>query len=301
MAKNLTPKRTIDYQIYCGAASDVLQELRAASVDTVMYSPPYFGLRKGAGYEGEIGNETNVQEYLDNLMEVVHQIDRVLKSTGSIWINIADKYYKGSKMLIPEQLVLRMTREAGLLLRNQIVWAKTSYSARDVRRRFQDSWEGIYWFTKSMDYWFEKQWIPRTTDPVACVRKIVRRRKEGAFQHLKNERLRTDSFTAGLHGRLIEEEILDASLRGKPMPDVWRIKCAQDYGDHPATYPEELCRVPILSTCPIGGTVLDPFCGSGTTGRMALDLGRSFIGIEIRPDYAFMAARSLQALMEEGA
>ena len=79
--------------------------------------------------------------------------------------------------------------------------------------------------------------------------------------------------------------------RGRHRPDVWPITYANTYEGHLATFPDALVEPMVLAGCPVGGTVLDPFCGSGTTCAVANRLGRHAIGIELNPAYVAMAAR----------
>jgi len=174
-------------KIICGDALEVLKEFPSRSVDMVLTSPPYYGLRD-YGIEGQIGLEKTPEEYVLRLKEVFKEIFRVLKKTGTFWLNIGDTYggsgcgkndwrnnnkrsvsnpmlyaNKPSPQLkqkpkcllcIPERLMFACL-ELGFILRNKIVWYKPNHMPSSVKDRFTNSWEYLYFFSKARKYFFD--------------------------------------------------------------------------------------------------------------------------------------------------
>jgi len=152
-------------KVYCGDALEVLKQIEDESIDMVITSPPYWSLRNYY-IEGQIGLEPTPKEYIDKLFRVTAEIKRVLKSTGSFWLNIADCYGEEDKCLqtIPERLTIRMIDEQGWILRNKIIWCKQLLLSKEnytvgsvmpssVKDRFNESWEYLFFFVKSKKYY----------------------------------------------------------------------------------------------------------------------------------------------------
>lgn len=133
--------------LLCGDAAAVLSCLPSESIDTVITSPPYFHKREYLA--GGIGLEQTPEEYLERLYAVCVQIHRVLKPTGSFWLNLGDSYHHKSLLLLPQRLAIRLTDRLGFVLRNQIVWHKVKGAPDSAGDRLRNVWEPLFFFTKS--------------------------------------------------------------------------------------------------------------------------------------------------------
>jgi site-specific DNA-methyltransferase (adenine-specific) len=148
-------------RLLIGDVRTKLAELPDDSVDCVITSPPYFALRD-YGQAGQLGLEASVDGWVQNLLTVTDEIRRVVKPSGSLWLNVADSYShhpregaaKKSLLLGPQRLALAMVGR-GWLLRNQVVWAKTNPMPSNVTDRLSCTHETIYFFAKSPHYFFD--------------------------------------------------------------------------------------------------------------------------------------------------
>ena len=147
---------TTDGKIYC-QSSKKMRQLDDGSVDVAMFSPPYFNLRTFSASQAEIGGEKNAEDYIDNLVEICDEVYRVLKPTGSVFINLGDKMRARTRLQIPERVGIRLTDELGFCLRNKIIWDKGNpYTPESTTRRFHNAWEPVLWLVKdASEYFFE--------------------------------------------------------------------------------------------------------------------------------------------------
>lgn len=308
-------------QILTGDAAEVLATLPEASVDTVITSPPYYAVRD-YGAAGQLGQESDVLGWVEELRPVCRGLARVLRPTGALWLNLGDAISRHQRygvapkslLLAPEQLVLRLVQQDGWILRNKVIWAKSNPMPSSVSDRLTMSWEVIYLLVRQPDYYFDLDAVrePHTSSPTK------QRRPHGPEQ--------TDwaGPLAASRGGLAD---LKASGRvghpgGRNPGDVWREATSSYRGAHFATYPPAIVRRPILATCPPlvcticgnartdqasirvrctclksenpqRGLVLDPFMGAGTTALVAEELGREWLGIELNPEYVALAEERL--------
>ena len=275
-------------QILIGDAAQELRRLPDASVDMVLTSPPYFRLRDYQ-VDGQLGLETHVDRWVDGLDVVTRELKRVLKPTGTLWLNLGDSYSthldqgatRKSLLLGPERVAQRLITN-GWTLRNKIVWAKTNPMPSSVRDRLSCAWEYLYIFSLQPHYNFDLDAIrlPHTSRAALRLTTEIRRDRE-AWRGPNGD---DASGLARLHQRGIVGHPL-----GKNPGDVWRIASSNYRGAHHATFPVELARRTIKAGCPPGGLVLDPFLGAGTTAVAAEQLGRHWLGIELNPDFAALA------------
>jgi DNA modification methylase len=242
-----------------------LREMPSCFVQTVVTSPPYFRLRD-YGATGQIGLESNPEDYVESVVDVFRELDRVLRSDGTVWLNIGDSYAGGhggavsgktgkvrsphlrsagdvvglkSKNLIgiPWRVAAAL-QAAGWSVRAQIVWHKPNGKPESVTDRPTRSYEFIFLLSKSRRYHYDAEAI-----------------YEPGRDHGKNSR------------------------------DVWTIETRRSKTGHPAAFPPELPRRCILAGSRPGDLVLDPFAGSGTTLAVAKELGRDYLGIELNEAY----------------
>lgn len=290
--------------IYKGDAKMILKTLPNKSVDMVITSPPYWGLRD-YGVDGQIGQEEDYGNYLQHLMFVFDEIQRVLKDTGTLWVNLDDTYgtgsgsgirkgkqstnrgtqtnknwqkkgktavkgYEKSLLMIPARFAICMI-ERGWILRNEIIWHKPNTMPESVKDRFTVDFEKLLFFVKNQRYLFNRQ-------------------TENSIDET-NSRPKKRGFAGKNNGKSGYSFRYPTTQRNKRC--VWTIPTKPFPQAHFAVYPENLLITPILAGSPKGGVVLDPFMGSGTTAVVARKLGRNYIGIELNPSYVEIAEKRL--------
>lgn len=282
-----------------GDAALVLATWPEASIDCIVTSPPYWGLRD-YGVSGQIGLEDSMGEYLDALGRVFDGCWRVLKPEGTMWVNIGDSYamngargvdnnqfqhgrpYSHKRVapkdmkpknlcLIPFRLAL-MLQEREWYVRSHIIWAKKAPMPEPVTDRPTSAHESIFLLTKNPKYWYDADAVRQPH------KRLWDERCGGSMAH--PERSPSESKQGNHSGGYPLLNPNGANLR-----NVWHLGPEPDPSTHFATFPTEIPKRCILAGCPPGGVVLDPFMGSGTTGRVAASLGRQWVGIELNPDY----------------
>ena len=287
--------------LYHGDALDVLRTLPDASVNCCVTSPPYFGLRD-YGVAGQIGAEASPAEFVTALVAVFAEVRRVLTDDGTLWLNLGDSYatsgasgpqgkggQRASRTFTAEGLSRRGDRPAknllgipwrvafalqddGWILRNDIVWAKPNAMPESVTDRLSNRYEHLFLLTKSPRYWFDLDPIREEAAYPDDIR-ILPRTKRGQTSH-------PDRGRGGLHPN------------GRNPGDVWTIPTQPFSEAHFAVFPAEIPRRCIAAGCKPGGTVLDPFSGSGTTGLAAAELGRRYVGIDLNREYLDLSLRT---------
>lgn len=302
--------------IYTGDCLEVLKTLPDESVHCCVTSPPYYALRD-YGMDGQIGREATPKEYISRLTEVFTEVRRVLRSDGTFWLNISDTYAgKGNQgnftdpknpkgrngqtvalnnkvegckpkdmIGIPWMLAFAL-RDSGWYLRNDIIWMKENPMPESVKDRCARCYEHIFLFSKSRKYFFDCKAISEPIAPATAER--LKRGINGSSKYGKPVPGQTQTQAINLPRERCE--ITDSMIN--PMRnkhDVWVINTVPFKGGHYAAYPPKLAATCLLAGCPEGGVVLDPFIGSGTTGMVAKQLNRHFIGIELNPEYTSLA------------
>jgi site-specific DNA-methyltransferase (cytosine-N4-specific) len=264
--------RRVTHCVLSGGALEMLARLPRHSVQTVVTSPPYWGVRD-YGVRGQIGMERSLAKYVSNIVAVFEEVRRVLRRDGTVWLNIGDVYASGNRTyrasddryaaralhtrpktpngLKPKDLigipwrVAFALQEAGWYLRADVIWHKTNAMPESVGDRPWRTHEYLFLLSRQKSYLFS----PR---------------------------------------QLIVD---DLSFRRT----VWSMGAGRSrLNGHHAVFPERLVIPCIKSATIRGSVVLDPFCGTGTVGLASLRLGRRFIGIELNSTYA-KAAGSLLA------
>ena len=234
-----------------GDAREVLRTLADDSVDCTVTSPPYYSGHRHVGDTiHEIGSEKTVEEYVEALASVGREVCRVTKPTGSYWLNLDDKCERKEWLGIPWRVAFAM-REIGWKIRSEVIWHKPGHVRNAAKDRLTPAHELFFHFVKSKDAYYDMDAIRPSSAPILGKHGVVR--------------------TPG----------------GGVPTDVWTIQTEDSiFPDNQyAVFPEALVDLPVRATCPRGGTVLDPFVGSGTTAVVALRLGRKAIGIDASADY----------------
>ncbi len=326
-----------------GDSLKVLASFPPSCIDCCMTSPPYWGQRAYSG--GGIGLEATYGEYVESLLAVIAEVKRVLKPTGSFWLNIGDTYSRKSLIGIPWRVALAMTDRQGWILRNSIIWNKVKGGPDNAKDKLRNVHEHVFHFVKADRYFYD-------TDAIRCkpgrakvingavvsatgVSGVRYRRqielstalqedeKQAAYKALeaileevrlgklsdfrmiiRGQQRATHSDSEQVSGRARELAergfyFLKYHPNGAKPSDVWDIlpEDTQKRKLHFAPYPEDLCRIPILATCPEGGVVLDPFAGTGTTNLVAFWLGRKSVGIEMSSAYLRFAEERCRFLL----
>lgn len=272
----------------------------------------------------QIGLEQTPEEFIDRLVEVFHEVKRVLKPTGTLWVNIGDSYwgsgsrgfdftnvftekskvqmnskgtvdlselpklkgnvgvYKDKDLIgIPWMLAFAL-RADGWTLRQDIIWNKLSTMPESVTDRCTKSHEYIFLLSKGKKYFFDHK----------AIQEEAKYAGDDRGARTDNRRGTNMNSVSGATGE----------FRNKR--DVWSVSNSAGYTDedgaHYATYCEKLIEPCIYAGCPVGGTVLDPFNGTGTTGVVALKSGRNYIGIDLNEKYIAMADRRLDRIDSQG-
>lgn len=179
---NIENSLQIDH-IYTGDSLDVLKHFPDQSIDMVITSPPYFNLRD-YGVAGQIGVEPSVNLYIDRLIKVFTEVHRVLKDTGSCWVNIGDSYSDNALVCAPDLFKIRMV-EMGWICRNEIIWHKPNAMPSSAKTRFNNDYEKLYFFTKKKKYFFQTQYEPLKSKPPE--KSIGKNAGPGKYQNTEQE------------------------------------------------------------------------------------------------------------------
>ena len=302
---------------------DGLAQLDSESVHCVVTSPPYWGLRD-YGAAGQIGLEPTLAEHIAKLVQVFREVRRVLRKDGTLWLNYGDAYASGGAkgsggggnkgnagsfydfngcsgakpkdlIMMPERLAIAL-QDDGWWVRSRIIWHKPNPMPESVTDRPTKSHEHIWLMTKSPRYFYDAEAIaeratydgPNSPDSIKSpYGQGFTRRAENVIPSGKQQK--QSALGQQLNGKLGSND--DWGTRNAR--DVWTIATSPFPEAHFATFPPELAERCIKAGCPSGGTVLDPFGGSGTTGLVADRLQRNAVLIELNPTYAAMARKRL--------
>ena len=276
---------------HVGDCRDLLRQMNrdGVRVQTCVTSPPYFRLRNYLPMDHpdkirEIGREDSPDAYVAHLVEVFSAVRDVLADDGTLWAIIGDTYaarrsgQAGGMSLaggvkpkdligIPWKLAFAL-RENGWFLRQDIIWAKRNPMPESVTDRCTRSHEYVFLFSKNARYYFDQEAL---REPASCPR------GSGNLRPARSPPGEFNRLRANLHRSGPRE------TRNKR--DVWAIASQPFTGHHFAVFPEEIVTLCLLAASRPGETVLDPFMGSGTTGKVAARLRRRFIGCELNPAY----------------
>jgi site-specific DNA-methyltransferase (adenine-specific) len=301
----------MNYKIIQGDCREALKQIDADSVHTCVTSPPYFGLRRYSESELEIGTEDEVEEYVNALVAVFREVRRCLRPDGTLWLNLGDSYMAQKNVAPPPQTIggqrdmptaipgnrreqkglkhkdligipwrVAFALQAdGWWLRQDIIWSKPNPMPESVTDRCTKSHEYIFLLSKKSHYYYDHEAIKE-----AAVTAPTSRDKEG------------EGYQADYpHGpRFSKGERVWGADGKKNKRSVWTVNTKGYKGAHFAVYPKNLILPCILAGCPEGGTVLDPFTGSGTTAVVALENNRNFVGTELNPEYIQLAENRIK-------
>jgi DNA modification methylase len=263
--------------------------------------------------DSQLGLERTPEEYVANMVEVFREVRRVLRDDGTVWLNLGDSYATpkvgntqgtGSSGIsrpshkelnkaqfskkcppglkpkdlcgIPWRVAFALQAD-GWYLRQDIIWHKPNPMPESVTDRCTKAHEYIFLLSKSATYYYDHEAVMEKGQGRASKCKV-----DGKGVGEKGFEIR------GGFGATRDHEWVTRNKRS-----VWTVTTRPYKGAHFATFPPKVVEPCILAGCPVGGTVLDPFLGSGTTASMAISLGRRYIGIELNPDYVKLAERRI--------
>lgn len=263
-------------------ALDALKLLPDQSVQTCVTSPPYWNLRD-YGNPDQIGLETSPKKYIARLVQIFQQVHRVLKTDGTLWLNLGDSYagknapgkLKEKDLIGIPWLTALYLRQYGWYLRQDVIWHKTNPTPESVKDRCTRSHEYLFLLTKSAQYHFDADAIRETS----ITGDTVVRGSSGVIGPLNKGR------------RESLKEDHQGSTRNKR--SVWSIPTQAYPGAHFATMPEALVKICLQATGINNQIALDPFSGSATTGTVAMRLGMNYIGIDLNQEYLPLAQSRL--------
>ena len=270
--------------------------------------------------DSQLGMEDTPEEFVDNLVKVFREVKRVLRDDGTVWLNLGDSYgqQKGKgfnanakegyivsrrkelqkkqgninvktnlppKNLIgiPWRVALALQQD-GWYLRQDIIWHKPNPMPESVKDRCTKAHEYIFLLSKSPKYYFDNEAIKED-----CVGKDERK---WADSYEKAGSIKQGETNANI--KRTKRYSKDGSFK-RNKRSVWTVTTKPFKGAHFATFPMDLIKPCVLAGCPVGGTVLDPFAGSGTTGIVAAGNDRNAILLELNEDYIQLALDRMKA------
>jgi DNA modification methylase len=288
-------------------------ELKTNSIQTIVTSPPYFGLRD-YGVAGQIGLELTPDEYVRKMVDVFRSLRRVLRRDGTVWLNLGDTYasawpcHRRNKMKngslpdgsrpnrrpriggvlkekdligVPWRVAFALQAD-GWYLRQDIIWSKPNPMPESVQDRCTKSHEYVFLLSKCERYFYDAAAVD---EPVAAstlgrlAQDVAKQRGSDRVPGKTNGRMKAVGVATGRNRR-----------------SVWTIATKPYKGAHFAVFPEQLPEICIKAGSREGDTVLDPFAGSGTTLAVAKRLGRRFVGIELNRKYLPLIRKRLRAV-----
>ncbi len=275
---------------------------------------------KCGAWRGQFGLEPNFDLYLQHLIAIFDDVQRVLKKTGTLWVNLGDTYAGSWGSYAPNRPDCKPSKES-------TTWYRRAYSDRSFRppssfkqrvrerslcmipSRFAVAMTDRKWILRNEIIWHKPNAIPssaknRFTDDFEKLFFFVKSKKYCFEQQFENSQGKDDRKWAGsdeTDGSIIRTGSRAGAQRtkrygktsGRNKRCMWRIPTKSFPDAHFAVFPEQLIETPIRAGCPPGGLVLDPFMGSGTTAIVASKLGRNFLGFEVNCDYVKLARRRL--------
>ena len=304
-----------DCAVVHGDCLTLLCQMPDACVHTCVTSPPYFGLRD-YGVDGQIGLEETPDAYVNKLVNVFREVKRVLRDDGTLWLNLGDSYsgsgkgvwnasderkiavketYRPSSNpvktltgLKPKDLIGIPWRVAfalqadGWYLRQDIIWHKPNPMPESVRDRCTKAHEYVFLLSKGPRYYFDNEAIKEPGVIPAGTRGA-----KGSAERAARK---------GVNSRPPEYKVYDGMRNRR---SVWTVTTKPFKGAHFATFPPDLIEPCVLAGCPVGGVVLDPFGGAGTTGLVALKHRRKAILLELNPEYVKIATDRIDSTHAE--
>ena len=265
VARNMVTKlgRSLMPHYVAGDAATVMATIEDESIDCIVTTPPYWR-RRTQGTESITA--TTKEEFVAELLQTMAQAWRVLKPKGSLWLNMGDDTTDGFVQGIPWRVLLQMMDAQGWRLVNEVVWNKTTTSPQGSQDHLRKVHEFMFHLVKDEDFYYNDEELRRTFA-------LIQRNDDKSRARVPRGK--------GHHGQIPS--------------DVWTIGVQRSGIAHYCVAPDMLYRLPLVATCPHGGIVLDPYCGTGTACKIAYEMNLRSIGIDINPDYIKKAVASTEA------
>lgn len=263
MGRSLLPK------LVQGDAATVMQNIEDESIDCIVTTPPYWR-RRSQGTES-IKAET-MEEFINELLQTMAQAWRVLKPQGSLWINMGDDTTDGFVQGLPWRVIISMIDQQGWHLVNEVVWNKTTTSPQGSQDHLRKVHEFLFHLVKNDDFFYNDEELRHTYALI----------------------VRNDSKSRKKPAKVKEQYLQPQGGHGMVPGDVWTIGVQRSGIAHYCVAPDTLYRLPLVATCPRNGIVLDPYCGTGTTCKIAYEMNLRSIGIDINSDYIKKAKASIE-------
>ena len=297
----------MNIEILQGDCIESLKKLEDQSINTCITSPPYWGLRNYNDESKQLGMEDTPEEFVENLVNVFREVKRVLRDDGTVWLNLGDSYnttQAGNKTWgdgvgankhyvdgsipkkrnliqglkkkdlvgIPWRVAFALQQD-GWYLRQDIIWHKPNPMPESVRDRCTKAHEYIFLLSKNVKYYFDNEAIKEDAKYP---------QGPNSPQSIKKGKGEFGMDTRGGLSKI-------GALAKKNKRSVWTITTKPFKGAHFATFPKDLIEPCVLAGCLEGGTVLDPFGGSGTTGIVAAQHNRNAVLLELNQEYIDLA------------
>ena len=316
----------MNYRIIQGDCIEGMRTLADESVHCVVTSPPYYGLRD-YGVDGQIGLEESPDAYVAKMVDVFREVHRILRSDGTLWLNLGDSYTGSGKgrnadgsanvdpsskqatshgtiigtlhkltadglkpkdlMGIPWRVAFALQAD-GWYLRQDIIWHKPNPMPESVTDRCTKAHEYIFLLSKSERYYYDNEAV---REPVS---QSSLKRAEYKWDCDRPSTKNASMGGDGIHVEKMGTRFVNPE--GRNRRSVWTVATKPYAEAHFAVYPTKLIEPCILAGCPVDGTVFDPFNGSGTTGYVALCNNRHYIGTELNPEYVALTDKRLSAI-----
>lgn len=318
-----------NYTLLQGHCLEVLRTLPTESVQTCITSPPYFGLRD-YGCDGQIGLESTPDAFVSSLVDVFAEVHRVLKSDGTLWLNLGDSYaaQRGGTSMPAETLAGGIGGKgdkaahrghdgaAGHAHRNASNIGLKHKDLIGIPWRVAFALQQYGWYLRQDIIWHKPNPMPESvTDRCTKAHEYIFLLSKSDRYFYDYEAIKEDAITPptvrdkhaeGYQADYSKGDRFSSGARvygadgRRNKRSVWTV-CTKPYkGAHFAVYPTELIRPCILAGSRPGDTVLDPFNGSGTTGFVSMEERRKYIGIDINDEYLAIAdARIKSAQVQE--
>ena len=253
-----------------GDATTVMQRIEDESIDCIVTTPPYWR-RRSQGTESITAD--TAQDFINELLQTMAQAWRVLKPQGSLWLNMGDDTTGGFVQGIPWRVVIAMIDTQHWHLVNEVVWNKITTSPQGSQDHLRKVHEFMFHLVKNDDFYYNDEELRRTYALI-----------------MRNQVEKNRKKSAKVKDTYLQPEELHGMVPG----DVWTIGVQRSGIAHYCVAPDVLYRLPMVATCPRGGIVLDPYCGTGTSCRIAYELNRRSIGIDINGKYINQARASIE-------
>jgi DNA modification methylase len=253
-----------------------LKDIEDNSVDMVFTSPPYADKRKNC-YD-----TIRTDNYVNWFLPIACHIKRILKPTGSFFLNIKPHTENGERSLYVFDLICQLKQEVGFMFIDEFCWTKNAFPG-NLKGRFKNGFEPIYHFTKS------KPDIIKF-NPLACGTPV----KEESLARAKRKQCGFPKNNSGM-AAINADNLLNLKL-ARPSNVINIHNVSNQFSDkqnHPATFPEKLVEFFVLSFTDENDLVLDPFAGSGTVGLVCKKLNRKYVLIDNKKEYVDLIKKRL--------